>query len=228
MPQQTITRSYPFADGELKQKADQLANTLTRDLTDLAARKITDGFIKHLRELTGSFDDHSTDQELVGLVTDATLKKNATRKEAEVAVRSIRNMADIVYSGKGKYNNFGFEDLTRMTDTDFYRLTKRVVRTATRFLPDLEPQGLTAAQIDALQTLSKKFDDDLDVLEDAVDNRDLETQERINKGNMLWAEMTKLASVGKSVFEDTNEAKFNDYVLMPSAESDGNSEGVKE
>ncbi|MEP7237690.1 MAG: hypothetical protein ABI685_07495 [Ferruginibacter sp.] len=33
--------------------------------------------------------------------------------------------------------------------------------------------------------------------------------------------MSKLASVGKSVYEDTNEAKFNDYVLMPSPESGG-------
>lgn len=221
MPQQTITRSYPFADGELKQKADGLAITLTRDLTDLTARKITDGFIKHLRELTSNFDEHSTDAELLGLVEDATIKKNATRKEAEIAIRSIRNMADITWSGKGKYSNFGFEDLTHVTDADFYRLTKRVVRMATKYLPELEPQGLTADQIAALQTLAKNFDDNIDTIEDAIANRDVETQERINKGNTLWAEMSKLASVGKSVYEDVNEAKFNDYVLTPSPASDG-------
>ena len=221
MPQQTITRSYPFADGDLKQKADGLATTLTRDLTDLAARKITDGFIKYLRELTNNFDEHSTDAELLGLVEDATIKKNATRKEAEIAIRSIRNMADIAYSGKGKYSNFGFEDLTHVTDADFYRLAKRVVRMSTKYLTDLEPQGLITDQIDALKTLATNFDNDIDAIEDAVENRDVETQERINKGNTLWAEMSKLASVGKSVFEDTNEAKFNDYVLMPSVGSDG-------
>ena len=125
-------------------------------------------------------------------------------------------MADITYSGVGKYNNFGFEDLTRVSDTDFYRLIKRVVRTATKFLTDLEPQGLTAEQITAMQNLQKKFDDELDAVEDAIKNRDIETQERINKGNALWDEMSKLASIGKSVYEDINEAKFNDYVLMPS------------
>lgn len=221
MPQQTITRIYPMADGDLKQKADGLANTLTRDLTDLVARKITDGYIKHLRELISNFDEHSTDDELLGLVQDATLKKNATRKETEIAIRSVRNMADITYSGKGRYNSFGFESLTELTDEDFYRLAKRVVRMATKYLPDLEPQGLTAGQITALQTLAIKFDNDIDNIEDAVKNRDLETQERINKGNTLWAEMSKLASVGKSIYADTNEAKFNDYVLTPSPGSDG-------
>ena len=222
MPQQVIIRSYSITDGELKQAADGLAKTLTRDLTDLAARKVTAATVNDLNKLINNFDEHSTDQELLGLVNDATIKKNASRKEAEIAVRQIRNMADIVYSGKGKYNNFGFEDLTRVTDADFYRLTKRVVRMATKYLPDLEPQGLTATQIDALKKISQKFDDDLDDIEDAIDNRDTETQERIVKGNTLWAEMTKLASIGKSVYEDTNEAKFNDYVLMPAPGSDAN------
>jgi hypothetical protein len=220
MPQQIITRMYSLSDGDLKQKADGLANTLTRDLTDLAARKITDANVKDLRKLISNFDEHSTDAELQGLVEDATIKKNATRKEAEIAIRSIRNMADIVYSGKGKYSNFGFEDLTKVSDADFYRQAKRVGRMATKYLPDLEPQGLTADQIDALKKLATNFDNDIDAIEDAVENRDVETQERINKGNTLWAEMSKLASVGKAVYEDTNEAKFNDYVLMPTPGGD--------
>jgi hypothetical protein len=217
MPQSGVTRNYLFADGVLKQKADRLANTLTRDLKDLAARKITAANVDSLRILTNNFDEHSTDQELLGLVNEATLKKNATRKQAEIAVRSVKNMAAITYSSKGKYGNFGFENLTRLSDENFYRLTKRVVRTATKYLPDLEPQGLTAAKIAALQTLSKTFDDELDAMADAVTNRDIEAEERINKGNALWAEMTKLASVGKSVYEDVNEAKYNDYVLIPAA-----------
>jgi len=222
MSQSTVTRSYPFADGELKQKADGLVSTLTRDLPDLAARKITNGFIDHLRGLISSFDEHSTDAELLGLVEEATIKKNATRREAEIAIRSIRNMADIAYSGKGRYSNFGFEDMTHATDADFYRLAKRVVRMCTKYLPDLEPQGLTPAQLTALQALTKNFDDSLDDIEDAVETRDVETQERINKGNMLWAEMGKLTSIGKSVYEDTNEAKFNDYVLTPATVNDSN------
>lgn len=216
MPQQTITRNYPIADGDLKQKADGLANTLTRDLADLAPRNIVAANVTALQALTTSFNEHSTDEELAGLVQDATLRKNAKRKESEIAIRSIRNMAEIVYDSKGKYNNFGFEEITKISDGDFYRLAKRVMRMSTKYLTDLAPQGLTAAQINILQNLATDFDNNIDDIEDAVENRDIETQERIKKGNSLWAEMIKLASIGKSIYEDVNEAKFNDYVLSTS------------
>jgi hypothetical protein len=42
----------------------------------------------------------------------------------------------------------------------------------------------------------------------------LEIQDRIIKGNTLWAEIARMASIGKSMYEDTNEAKFNDYALV--------------
>ena len=216
MPQQTITRDYPFADGDLKQKADGLADSLTRDLADLAVRKILAGNVTSLQGLISSFDEHSTDQELLGLVQDATDKKNAKRKEGEIAIRSIRNMAEIAYNGRGKYLNFGFEEITKISDADFYRLAKRVGRIANKYLTDLAPQGLNAAQVTAIKTIATDFDNAIDDIEDAVENRDVETQERIKKGNALYAEMMKLASVGKSIYEDVNEAKFNDYVLTPS------------
>jgi len=61
----------------------------------------------------------------------------------------------------------------------------------------------------------------LDAAIDAVaasnETRDLATQTRIEKGNALWAEMTYLASIGQTLYADTNEAKYNDYVLIGSS-----------
>jgi len=51
----------------------------------------------------------------------------------------------------------------------------------------------------------------------ATENRDLQTQDRIIKGNLLWDEMGRLASIGRSLFEDTDEALYNDYVLVGGA-----------
>ncbi len=221
MAQQVITRNYPFSDGTLKQTADGLVATIARDLADLTVRKVTAASNTNLINLITAFDEHSTDEELLGLVEAATNNKLAKRTQAEKIIRSIRNMADIVYDGKGKYKSFGFEELTEMSDDNFYRLAKRVVRIGTKFLADLAPQGLDATILNNLKLLAKEFDDAIDAIEDAVENRDIETQERIKKGNALWKEMGILASVGKSVYEDVNEAKFNDYVLTPSASGSG-------
>ena len=102
MPQQEITRNYPFSDGTLKQTADGLVATIARDLPELAARKITAANNTTLINLITAFDEHSTDEELLGLVEAATINKLAKRTQAEKMIRSIRNMADIVYEGKGK------------------------------------------------------------------------------------------------------------------------------
>jgi len=216
MAQTTQTRSYPMADADLKQKADGLANTITRDLADLAPRNINAATVTAFKAVITTFDNTTSDEELLGELKNATDAKYAIAENIKKAIRPIRNMAEIVYAGKGKYTSFGFEDMANMSDGDLYRLAKRVVRVGTKFLSDLAPQGLTAAQLASLTTLANSFDAAIDDVEDKIENRDIETQERIKKGNALWDEMTKLGSIGKSVYEDTNEAKYNDYVLIPS------------
>lgn len=208
------TRLYSMADGDLKQKADGLKTTITRDLEDFATRNITDTQVTAYQTLIDVFDDTTTDEELLGEVGVATDAKNAVADNTRKAIRTIRGMADTAYGGKGKYHIFGFEDLARLTDADLYRLAKRVVRVGTKLLTDLAEQGLTAAQLTALDNLAKDFDKAIDAVEDTIENRDLETQDRIKKGNTLWQEMLRLAAIGKSLYEDTNEAKFNDYVLI--------------
>lgn len=228
MPQTVQTRNYSMADSELKQRADALANTLTRDLADLAKRKITVDSITAFKALITDFDDTSTDEELLGEVKAATEVKNAFAENIKKAIRPIRNMAEIVYEKKGKYSSFGFEDMADMKDPDLYRLAKRVVRIGTKFLGDLENEGLTIEDLTNLKALANTFDDAIDEVEDKITDRDLETQARVKKGNAVWDEATKLASIGRSIYEDNNEAKYNDYVLMPSSGESTTPEPKKE
>lgn len=217
MPQSTVTRNYAMADAELKQKADGLAASITRDLTDFASRNINAASVTSFKTFITSFDSTSTDEELLGELKDATDAKNLVAENIRKAIRHIRNMAEIVYHNKGKYTSFGFEEMANMSDADLYRLAKRVVRVGTKFLADLAPQGLTAAQLTNIQTLATQLDTAIDTVEDKIENRDIETQDRIKKGNLLWDEMTKLGSIGKTIYEDIDEAKYNDYILVPPA-----------
>jgi hypothetical protein len=216
MSQKAATRNYKMSDGELKQEADNLGDSITRDLADFATRKVTASNVTNLKTLATDFDNHSTDDELLGEVMAATAAKDAIANSIRIAIRPIRNMAENVYGRKGKYNSFGFDNMNDMSDTDLYRLCKRVVRVGTKYLTELAPEGLTAAQLATLTPMANSLDIALDVMEDKIEVRDIETQDRIVKGNKLWDEMVKLAGTGKSIYEDVNEAKYNDYVLMPS------------
>jgi hypothetical protein len=64
------------------------------------------------------------------------------------------------------------------------------------------------------------LDTQIDDAEEKQETRDLETQNRVQKGNALWAKMVELASIGKSIYVDTNPAKYNDYVLISTPSPD--------
>jgi hypothetical protein len=112
------------------------------------------------------------------------------------------------------YNSFGFGELANLSDDELYRTAKRVVRIATSLLSELSSEGLT---IDILSNITQQainLDIAIDAVGEAEEKRDLQTQDRITKGNALYIEMVKLAGIGKSLNEFSNEAKYNDYVLI--------------
>ena len=224
MPKE-IRRDYKMPDADLIQRADQLANSIARDADEFTTRMVDAARLSILKNARDAFDDTTTDVEFLGMVSYKSETKEAIRRDLEVAIRRIRSMADIVYEGKGLYHTFGFEKLSRLKDNDLYRATKRVIWVATLLLAELEPQGLTKEIISAVSALNLSFDNALDELGQAIAQREMESILRIKLGNVLWKNMTELASIGKSLFQDTtDEARYNDYVLEDNPKPAGKTE----
>ncbi len=205
-----------MSDADLLQRADLLAISIARDSAAFATRAVDAPRIALMTDARDAFDDYPTDVELLGDVSDKTQTKDGIRRNVEIAVRTIRNMAEIQFKDLRKYKTFGFEGITELTDNDLYRATKRVLRVATANKTALANQGLTDANLAAFTTLNTSFDDAIDTAHEAVELRDVATQERITLGNELWKNMSELASIGKSLFADTDPARYNDYVLNDS------------
>lgn len=214
MTKENETRSYPMSDADLGKTAMGLATTIKRDATDFATRNITATEVASFENMADDFNNTPTDEELVGELKDATDTKNKTMNDIKVAIRPIRNMADLAFKGKGKYSSFAFKDMDSMNDFETFKLATRVVRVGNKHLAELTSQGLTQSQLTALQTLANLLFGQMEVAEDKAENRDIETQNRVQKGNTLWDKMVTLASIGKSLYADTNPAKYNDYVLI--------------
>ena len=220
MSKQNETRHYPFADANLTPTAKGISTSIKRDIADFASRNITLVTLADFEILIDDFDNTPTDEELLGEWLAATDTKNKTMEAVKIAIRPIRNMAELVYKGKGKYTSFGFEDMAHMNANDLYQLVKRVVRVGTKCLAELSTQGLTQTQLTALQNMATLLETQIDDAEEKQETRDLETQNRVQKGNALWAKMVELASIGKSIYVDTNPAKYNDYVLISTSSVD--------
>jgi hypothetical protein len=211
---------YHMKDADLKQKSDLIADNLTRDIEDFTAWNVTADTITAFRQIIATFDAAPTDEELEGDINDATDAKYTLGEQLRVAIRKIRNMSQLQYNGKGKYNNFGFEDMANISDNELYRLAKRVMRTSARLADELALQGFTPAQLTTLTNLTADFDASIDVQQNQIEDRALFTQQRIMLGNILYMELRRLCSIGKSLYEDSDEAKYNDYVIDEGSNKD--------
>lgn len=214
MPKKTVARRYTISDADLKQLADALLNSLNRDIAAFAARNINAGDLTALEMLIVHFDNTTTDVELLGRVSVAAEAKDEVAGNLRRAIRAIRHMAKSAYGRKGKYSIFGFDNLGNLTGNDLCRLGRRVARVGTQLQTDLIPQGLKLSQLTSISLLATQLDAAIDALAIAAEARDLQTQDRVLKGNILWLEMTRLAFVGRSIFEDSNFALYNDYILV--------------
>ncbi len=213
MPQKTIIRNYNYEDAVLITEAGRIQNAVKRDIKDFNTRKITEASLEAFQTKIDAFADFSTDEEMQGNVVKATADKDKAAESLRVQIRIIRNMAELQYHKGGSYKTFGFEGMDNMSDANLYRLAKRVVRVGNKLLSDLSGQGLTTEMLDTLQQTAVNFDAAMDAQETEIENRDLQTQQRIILGNDAYQVLVQLASIGKSLYADTNEAKYNDYVL---------------
>lgn len=213
-------RDYKFSDGQIKQSADGIVVCVQRDAASFATRGVTAATVTTFSGTITSFDNVPTDEELLGPVIVATENKDIIAENLRVGVRTVRTMAENKYGANAAlYRTFGFDGLSEVSDEQLYRVAKRVSRVATAQLAGLASEGLTAAFITNLTGMATSFDTAIDVQEDAINARDLKTQERIDKGNLVYKEMVRLCNIGKDLFSTTDEAKYNDYVIYntPSA-----------
>jgi hypothetical protein len=216
-----LVRDYIFSDGFLKQKADDITGSVQRDSNEFATRGVTAATITAFQTSISSFDNTQTDKELQGAVSVTTDAKNAFASNLKTAVRTIRTMAENKLGlTNGLYRSFGFEGMDEMPDEQLYRLGKRVAREATAQLANLASEGLTGAMITNLTTENTSFDTAIDTQETAIKNRDIKTQDRIEKGNVVYKEVVRLCNTGKDIWATVDEAKYNDYVIYdtPSGE----------
>ena len=115
-----------------------------------------------------------------------------------------------------RYRRFGAGRVSSTKDNDLTVIATRVNRVGTTVLADYASEGLTAAMLTTINTLLTAYKTALENLHDAQANRDIATEARITQANIVYTEMVYLAGVGKSIWQGTDEAKYNDYVIVGS------------
>jgi hypothetical protein len=169
---------------------------------------------KEIENLIRDFGDFPTDEELAGDVMIATEKKNLIRAELIDAIRKIIVRVDIIFDSQNPhYKKFGLGTLSRMTDEALHRTGKRVARVAGMYLSEMKKTGLHKSDLKDLLFLADRFDEAIEKKLDAVADREIATMERTGLANLIYQEILALCNVGKEIWKNRNEAKYNDYIL---------------
>lgn len=213
-----LIRNYTLSDAVLKQKADEMINLLDRDYDAFAERGYNaaakDNFVEK-RDFAASF---SSDEILEAQKMILTERKDAARTALEKTMRTIFNMASDHFGGQSaQFRAFGSTDLTRQREAELARMYKTMVAAATKNLGEMAEEGLSQNLIDRLQLQGETYDTLIDEVAEAIYQRNISTEQRVDALNALYRLVAKYAGIGKDIFYETNEAKYNDYVIYDSA-----------
>ena len=209
-----LQRIYTFADTFLRRKAIAVVSCVMRDFDFYTTRGVTLERINIFEEMIDEFDKLRDDDQMLGYVVIATEVRNKKAEDLRVALRTHRNMVENKWGIRSfKYRIYKFDRLSQNSDETLHRLARAVRMYAPAHLADLASEGLTQEKIDNINNLDAIFEDAIDNQLSAVGARDISTQDRILKGNLIYKETLRLCNIGKDLFFKTDPARYNDYII---------------
>lgn len=214
MKKDQVIRDFNLADSVLKQKADELIALIDRDIIEFTDRGYNAAKKAELTTARNTVDNFPNDEQLEAIKMNLTEQKDAARKALEKTMRSIFNMAENVFGqGSAKYKEFGNAMISQQSDAEIVRVAKIMSLTAEKYLTELSDEGLTSEKIATLIAQRNTLDVAIDAQAQGISDRDVATESRVEALNRLYQLLTKYAGIGKDIFYETSEAKYNDYII---------------
>lgn len=207
-------RQYDFSDGVLEQLGDKTHANIIRDLTTLAARGVTATTAANLLTLVNDFKGTTTDEEARAAINDAVLTKDDERNNLNSLVSRLRTaVANKFTESSPRYTRYKFKNVKDERENDLVRLLKSMQRIALAQQTALASEGIDATFLADFLAAIIVFDDALDAVDKAKEDRDNLTEQRIDTANVLYKEVARLCNIGKDVFAPISESRYNDYVI---------------
>ncbi|PKB17239.1 hypothetical protein [Flavobacterium sp. 5] len=214
MNKTSVVRLYKFSDAKLVAKGKEKIAFMRRDLAAFAPFGITAVSLTTLESAINVFSNTITDIESLSEQMEATVNKDAKADELCVAIRTVMACAKLQYSTDSpRYKKFGTDTLSRQRDADLFITGKRVALVGIEFLATYPEHGLTANMLDAITRLCEEFQELIIDLKIKKGERNITKDHRVEAGNSIYQTLVKYNTMGLSIWETSNVAKSNDYVI---------------
>ena len=214
MNENLTRRNYNMTNGELCMFASNLVNIMTRDLADLATFGVTTETIASFKDLGDSFEVFPSDDFMLGDVMIATEAKNEKKEEIKTMIRQMAARFEAKWGiHSGQYKKLGINGLSEMNDKNLLGVARGVYLSAESFKTQLATFGVTEELLESINDLIAEFEVSQNAQGDAIMARDNKTKERIEMGNQLYQLIVEYCNFGKILYERTDPAKYDDYVI---------------
>jgi len=221
MKKKEVLRAYNFSDGKLVTTTKEKIAFIRRDAAEFDGYGITSAMVDELENQTNHFSETATDVELVSNQTEVTTNKDAIADKLQVAIRGVMSRVVLKYPVESaKYRKFGTEALSQQSDAELLVIASRVVRVGTEMLADLAANGLTSGMLDEVKHFRDDLEHELIGMNLKIADRDIEQESRVEAANAIYATLIKYTNTGQSIWETSNVAKYNDYVVYNTPSGD--------
>ncbi len=224
MRKKEVTVKFNIALSLLYTFAMAKVGFMMRDLVEFIKYGVTEEKLNALKALLSDFASIPTDEELRGAQVVATQGKDEAGVQLRDSVSEIMQRVENKFgTASGNYRKFGASGVSDLDGGKLSYAAKRVRRVAESMLPELESEGLTIEILGELDMRLEAYEQALGIQEDAIADRDIATENRVEKANEIYSLLVKYCNTGKQIWEDTNEAKYNDYIISdtPTGTSSG-------
>ncbi|MGQ7869563.1 hypothetical protein [Sunxiuqinia sp. sy24] len=118
-----------------------------------------------------------------------------------------------------EYRALRFGEIQTMKEQDLIIFANHVSTTCRQMLNKLARPNITEDMLNTLDTTTQQLDDAIDEQKKMISTREAKTFEREEKANAIYVQIAEICEVGKKIWEEKNEAYYNDYVIYGSKEA---------
>lgn len=214
-----MTTNFNFSFGTLTQRGDRVDNLLQRDAAEFARLGYTDDSRSDLKALVQEFRDLPSDDYWLGQQMMKTEAKKKAHENLSSQLIDLRFRAKLALGEKSvEYRALRFGKVQTMKEQDLIIFAFHVSATCREMMDQLAKRNITEAMLDTMDSTATQLDNAIDEQKKTISTREAKSFERQEKANAIYAQIAEICEVGKKIWEDTNQAYYNDYVIYGSQE----------
>mgnify|MGYP003503837393 FL=1 len=227
MNKKEVIRYYNFSDAVLIMKGRTIIAFIRRDKEQFKNYAVTTNSLNDLSILIDQFAESAPDVMKLGDQKIATEDKDGKAEELRVIIRDVMtHVASKYKENTARYKKFGTGALSQVSDETLLVISKTVVACCKQMFSELEVTGLTNQKIEHVGKVADSLSDLMVTQRLRIGDRDIDQEDRVENGNQIYTELVRLCDIGRNIWQTTNVAKTNDYIIYNTVSGEKEDDGM--